>query len=36
MRLFPPHPDHPAYGFLIGLLTVPGIIVMGLGSWNKG
>jgi hypothetical protein len=35
MRLFPPTPDHPAYGFSVGLLTVPGIVVVGLGWWNK-
>lgn len=35
IRIFPPNPDYPSYGFLIGLLTVPGIIVVGLGWWNK-
>jgi hypothetical protein len=33
--IFPPEPDYPAFGFLVGLLMVPGIIVIGLDEWNN-
>lgn len=35
LSVFPTTPDHPAYGFTIGLFLIPGLVVIGLGGWNK-